>query len=174
MEQIKAQRRMLLCAALFSFGSLCGALTLSRLTQASVSRLFQSVCSFFSLCPLLLIPLAVVSGPVLMLIVGPSIFGVLFVSFLFVVYGFIGGVFEFLVVFGGCHPFLKTAYLLLCSFCFLQIGGCVLRLAFLQRKQIASSGLTRPDRGFDAPRVAGAFIVLLIASIAFALFILSI
>ena len=174
MEQIKAQRRMLLCAALFSFGSLCGAMTLFRLSQASVSRFFQSVCSFFSLCPLLLIPMAAVTGPVLMLIVGPSIFGVFFVSFLFIVYGFIGGIFEFLVVFSDCHPLLATAFLLLCSFCFLQIGGYVLRLAFLQRRQAASYGLTRPDRAFDAPRVACAFAMLLIASFAFAVFILGI
>ena len=172
MEQIKAQRRMLLCAALFSFGSLCGVLTLSRLTQASLSRFIQSICSFFSLNPLLLIPMTAVFGPVLILTVGPSLFGILVVFSLFVVYGFIGGVFEFFAVFRDCHPFVSSAFLLLCSFCFLQIGGYVLRLAMLRRKQAASSGLTRPDRTFDAPRVVGAFVVLLIASFAFALFIL--
>ena len=172
MEQIKAQRRMLLCAALFSFGSICGALTLSRLSQASQTRFIQSVCSFLSLNPLLLIPLTAVFGPVLMLTIGPSLFGILVIIFLFVVYGFIGGVFEFLTVLRDCHPFITTAFLLLCSFCFLQIGGYVLRLAMLRRKQAASSGLTRPDRVFDAPRVVGAFVVLLVASFAFALFIL--
>ena len=168
MEQMRAHCRMLICAALFSFGSLCGALTCFRLSPAAVSRVCNPVCGFFSLRPLLLLPLSAVFGILLLVVASPSILCILLVMMLFVVYGFLGGAFAFCAISFDFHPVLFTVFLLLSYFCLMQIGGFALRRSFLMRRQTASSGLAKPDRVFDAPRIVVAFVVLLLASFAFA------
>jgi hypothetical protein len=173
MEQMRAQCRMLVCNALFSFGCLCGALTLFRLSPEAVSRIYRSGYAFILSKPLLLLPMTAVLGMLLMLAAGPSIFCILIISILFVVYGFLGGASAFCVMRFSGHPVMVTAFLLLCSFCLVQIGASVLRRAFMMRRQNALSGLTRPDRLFDAPRIVCAFIVLLLAASAFTIFILN-
>ena len=173
MEQIKAQRRMLICAAFFTFGSLCGVLTLFRLSPMAISHFSMSVCAFFSSNPLLLIPLTAALGPMLMLISVTSFLSIVIVCVLLLVYGFFGGALECLAVRFAYYPIINTAFVLLSSFCLMQIGGCVLRLALQLRRNSISFSFAGIDRSFDAPRIIGASVVLLLASLAFALFILN-
>ncbi len=173
MEQIKSQRRMLIGVALLSFGSLCGALTVFRLSASAVSVLSASISSFFLSNPILLITSAALLVPVLMLISAASLFGFIIVCGLFILCGFFGGAFGFLAMQNRFYPQITVLYLLLSSFCIIQIGGCTLRLSFSLRRQAVCSGLSKPDHGYNLPRIAAAFIVLLLASSAFALFIRS-
>ncbi len=173
MEQIKAQRRMLICAAFYSLGCLSGAVTLFKLSDSAVARITDLLCSCCLRSPFIFIPFVSALGPMLAMIIGPSAFGALVVCGIITLSGFVGGFFEYLAIRIGFFPILAAAYLMLYSYCLLQIGGILLRITFLRCRRVFSSGFSKPDRLFDHGRIIAAFSVLLLASFAFSLFVLS-
>ncbi len=168
MEHRLAQRRMLICAAFFSFGALSGATTFLRLSEAAAERVENLACGFFAAQPLLRIPAAAVVMPLLLLINGPGLIGAVMLCALLAVFGFAGGLLESMEMKAGSFPLVTTSFLILFTLCLLQLGSCMLRRA------MRSGGHRRlkTDQSYDSPRIAGAIAVLILAAFAFACFIL--
>ena len=167
MEHRLAHRRMLICAAFFSFGAFSGALTVLRLSEATAKRVFFEVSSFFCFHPLFRIPAAAVLITLLLFLGGHGAAGAVAVCFLLSAIGFAGEFLEGLAMRAGSFPGLSFAFLIPVSVCFLQIGCTMLR------KRHSHSGLRKTDRAYDSARAAVATAVLLLAAFVFALYLLN-
>ena len=174
MEHNKAQKRLLICAAFFSFGALGGTLTYARISQKAAELIAISLFKPLSSDPILMIPLAAMVPPLMLLLCGASAFGNVYVpGFLWIV-GFAAGAANCAAVRTSFYPLIIGAYFLLYTLCLLQIGGIMLRRASLMRLQMASSGSIRPDYGYGVQPALAAMSVLLLTALAFAYFVLNI
>ena len=174
MERNKAQRRLLICAAFFSFGALNGAMTFSRLSAAAAECFGGSVSGFLLPNLMLTVPLSALIAPLLLILCGASPFGAVFISCLLLLFGFASGAAECALIRLNCLPWIMGAFLLLYGLCLLQIGGVMVRRASLVRSRLSSDVLIKPDYGYDRARVIASIFVLILAALAFAYFVLNI
>ena len=173
MEHKLAQRRLLICAAFFSFGAMSGALTLARLSEPAISCAANTFVSFGLAGPFLMIPALFLIFPLLLLLAGLSPSGSLFISGMLVIAGFFSGFLLMLALSAQYHPYVMSAFFALYGFCLLSLGSCMLRKSSLLRKQVAFSGMFSPDYGYDALRTVSAILVILMAAFAMACFVLN-
>ena len=173
MEHKTAQRRILVCAAFVCFGSLCGATTFYRISHLSAGQISDLVAAPFAHHPMLMLPLAILLGPILMLMFGHCPLGTVFISCILLLSGFFIGFLEFLAIIVGFIPIFTSAFFVICSACYVQIGGSVLRLYLKHKRKVLCSGLSRPDFSYDYRRIFSALSILLFLSLAYSLFILS-
>ena len=172
MEYKMAQRRMLICAALFSFGTLSGALTLSELSGERADSLTAWVMSAVSLHPYLLILGAFALGPLLLIVFGLSPTGTFFVSLTMAACGVAAGAVEALSIRCGFFAPIPAACILPYALCLIMIGSVMLRTSSLIRAQIRSGGRLRPDLLRDTPRVLLALTALLMSAFCLAAYLL--
>ena len=170
MDHRLAQRRMLICAALFSFGILSGALTVFRLSAEAEERIAAAIASAASFRPMLLIPSVTAFFAFIIFIAGLSLIGCVCVCALMVFLGFVGGFLECLALLQEFHALLNAAFLALFALCYLQIGAHILRRSSLLRRQKACSGFMQPDDRYDLAGVCFVFVLLLLTAFAFAYF----
>ena len=173
MDHKRAQRRMLICAALFSFGTLGGALTVFELSSASAERITAEIGSFVSFHPTVLILLFAVLFACLLLLSGLSIFGSVFTCLLLAVIGSSCGFLVSLALRSAFYPVVSAAFLAVFGLCYIQLGAGMLRRSALLLKQRTCSGLAKPDASFDRPSVWGSFILLILTAGSLACFILN-
>ena len=173
MEHRQAQRRMLICAAFFSFGTICGALTFLDLPFSASEHIWRTVTNFFSIRPLFLIPAAFSIGPLILLFLGFSAAGLAVSDLVLILFGFTAGFASSAVVRFSRHCFCSSAFLLIPCVCLVMTGACLRRTSYLVRAQIRSGGLLRPDYGYDALRIGSFFCILLLAALAFSYYLLS-
>ncbi len=172
MEHRLAQRRMLICAAFFSFGTCSGALTVVRLSEAAAERAFSGIAAFFSQQPMLRVPAAAILVILLLLLGGPGVAGICTLCMLLSSVGFFGGFIACLAVRAGCFSAFSFAFFALFAVCVLQMGSGILRRA---------SASMHPSRGkpgktdfrYELPRVACAAAVLLLTSACLAYYLLN-
>ncbi len=169
MGHSKAHRRLLFCAALFSFGSLSGAMTLMRLSDASAFRIVVRCCEFMSVRPFLRIPTMIMLPAVLTC---ASAWATSFSTVLLCFSGFISGAAMDASLRFSCSPLLMCGFLILYALCMVRLSASVLHLASCTRLQLRSSGRFRPDRSYDWKLAACASSVLLMASFALAYYLL--
>ena len=173
MEHRQAQKRMLICAAFFSFGTLCGALTFFDLPFSASELLWKSIIDFISVRPLFFIPAAYCLGMLCLLVFGFSASGLFVTDLLLVLLGFSTGFVCSAIVRFSQNSFISSAFLLIPCICLVMTGACVRRISHQIRAQIRSSGLLRPYYGYDALRIGSMFCILLLAALAFAYYLLS-
>ena len=164
MEFRLAQKRMLFCAALFSFGTLSGALTMSELSAGLTEMMADRLVSAVFLHPYMLVPGTFILGPLLMIVFGLSPAGTFFVSLILLLCGFGVGALEALAL--RCFAFspIPVSYALPYVLCSILIGSSMLRTASLFRAYLRSGGRLRPDFLSDLPRILCALAVMLLAA----------
>ena len=169
MGHSKAQKRLLFCTALFSFGSLSGALTLMKLSDASAFRIVVSFCEFMSVRPFLRIPAMIMLPAVLTC---ASAWATVFTAALLCFSGFISGVAMDASLRFARYPLLVGGFLILYALCMVRVGASALHFSSGTRLQLRSYGRFRPDRSYDWKLAASASAVLLLASFALAYYLL--
>lgn len=172
MEHTKAQKRMLICAAFFSFGTLGGALTMSKLSADAAAGCCGVIADFFGKQPLLRFPLFALATPLLLLLAGSSPLGILLIGPVLALSGASCGFAVCGLIRMNLPSPVWLGFVLMYAVCLLQIGGCMLRRSSLVRMQIRCGGLLRPDYGFDASRVLCALALLFLAALSFAYYAL--
>jgi hypothetical protein len=174
MEHSQAQKRMLICAAFFSFGTLCGALSFLQLSVPASMHIWELVFGFVARRPLLLVPAAFCAAPLLLLVFGFSASGFVFSDLILTFAGFVSAFAVGMLLRFTHDGFLCSAFLWLACLCLVVTAASVRRLSFLIRTQIRSGGLLRPDYAYDALRISVCFSVILLAAFALAYYILSV
>ena len=170
MDHGMAQRRMLICAALFSFGTLSGALTVFHLSAQTDERITAAIAYTASFRPMLLIPSLAAFFAFIIMIAGLSIFGCFSIGLMMILLGFVGGALESLSVLQGFHALLNAVFLALFALCYLQIGAHILRRSSLLRRQKTCSGFMQPDDRYDLVGICFVFVLLLLTAFTFAYF----
>ena len=173
MEHRQAQKRMLVCAALFSFGTLCGALTFLNLPFPASEQMWNSVSGFFRIRQFIVIPAAFCLGPLLMIVLGLSAAGFVFSDLLLIFHGFAAGFTCGILFRFGQHSFICFAFLLIPCVYLVMTSACIRRISFLSRAQIRSGGLLRPDYGYDFLRIGSYFCIRLMSAFALSYYLLS-
>ena len=170
MDHKMAQRRMLICAAFFSFGTLSGALTIFQLSSGADEQIAAVVSSVF-FHQFLLIPSITALFALMLFLAGLSLFGGVCVCFLMILFGFIGGFLESLSWILRFYPLANAAFLAVFALCYLQIGAFILRRSSVLRRQKACSGLMKPDDRYGLAGFLCVFILLILTSLALTYFL---
>ncbi len=174
MEHRKAQKRMLICAAFFSFGTVCGLMTFLRLSIPAAEQIECISASFFVEKPLIFLPAVLLLLPVILIIFGVSAVGFVLIDLLLSVFGSAVGFSAGILMNASRHGLLFSAFLLVYSLCLIMIGGSVRRISLIVRRQLRSGGLLRQDFGFDTPRIICCLFVILLTALILAYFMLSV
>ena len=174
MEHRKAQKRMLICAAFFSFGTVCGLMTFLRLSLPASEQIECITASFLMEKPAVFLPAVLLLLPLILIIFGVSTAGFVLIDLLLSVFGCAAGFSAGILMNASRHGLLFSAFLLVYSLCLIMIGGSLRRISLLVRRQIQSGGLLRQDFGFDAPRIICCLFVILLTALILAYFMLSV
>ncbi len=162
MEHKLAQRRMIVCAAFFSFGTLCGALILFKLSEASFDRITVLTRDVLISKSTLVIPAAFMLYPLFLILSGVSAIGRAWIAIVVFLAGITSG-FLSALSFRCCDaPVLSVAVLLIYSLCLLVISVNMAGISVRIQKILHCGGMVFPDYRYFAARVAYAVSVLLL------------
>jgi hypothetical protein len=163
--------RRILASALFSFGAVCGAFSVIRLSDGLSERLYSFFVRMFSRSPIPSVVSSVLFWPVLACLFGLSPPGAFFICFSLLAAGFSVGVWAALGFrVAGAVP-AAAAVIIPASFAFSILAAAALRISALLRRQCSGSFALLPDYGYYFAQIGYAAAALLLCAASVSVFV---
>ena len=172
MEHKLAQRRMLVCAAFFSFGTLCGAQILFDLIEASFERIFALTWAVLRQHTALVVPISFLLFPIILILSGVSAVGRMRIAFVTFLAGCTSGFLSALSVRYSNELIISAVVFLVFALCLLMISVNMAGISARIHAQLRYGGLVYPDYRYFSARVECAVSVILLEAAMIAYYIL--